>query len=497
MKWGKVIDERRCIGCHACTIACKAEHEVPIGVSRTFVKQVEHGVFPAVHRSFQVTRCNQCEDAPCVEICPTGAMHQRPDGIVDFNRKTCIGCKACIAACPYDAIYIDPESHSAEKCNFCTHRIDVGLAPPCVTVCPTGAIIVGDLNDPASQVAKLVAQEPIMVRRPEKGTRPKVFYVQGDSPTLDPLAAADLGALPTVAAPWLKGGSSPGESSAAAILSYTNHTKPPWDWRVSAYSWAKAVGGGAFVMAALGALFADIGGGRFGWDVGVIAVSAAFTALAGLLLIADLSHPERFYVIFLRPRMQSWLVRGALLISAFSVLLAAALGAELTGSEWGTTPLRWTGVAVGSAMVVYTAFLFNQAAGRDLWQDPLLPFHTLVRGALAGGAVLAMLTLPFVLQTGDVAWIRWTIGIAAGAHLAGFVSMEIMPRPTAHAARAARNLTRGAWAGFHWGGLALTLGGVLLALFTDALAPGGAAVLLGLLASEHAYVQAGQSVPLK
>ena len=154
IKWGKVIDQNRCIGCHACTVACKQEHSVPLGVTRTYVKQVELGVFPNPQRQFQVTRCNQCNNPPCVAACPTTAMYRRPDGIVDFDRDRCIGCKACIAACPYDAIYIDPESHTAEKCNFCTNRIDIGLEPACVVVCPTQAILVGDMNDPDSQVSR-------------------------------------------------------------------------------------------------------------------------------------------------------------------------------------------------------------------------------------------------------------------------------------------------------------------------------------------------------
>ena len=185
MKWAKVIDQRRCIGCHACTIACKSENEIPSGVTRTFVKQVESGNFPAVERHFQVTRCNQCNNPPCVEACPTSAMYQRTDGIVDFNKSVCIGCKACIAACPYDAIFINPEDEAAEKCNFCAHRIDVGLEP----ACPTEAILIGDLNDSSSAVARAVAREPVTVRRPEKGTRPKLFYSGAHQATLDPLAA--------------------------------------------------------------------------------------------------------------------------------------------------------------------------------------------------------------------------------------------------------------------------------------------------------------------
>src|SRR5215207_5773784 len=134
-QWGKVIDHTRCIGCHACTTACKSENEVPLSVTRTYVKHVDVGEFPQTRRAHQVTRCNQCAHAPCVAACPTSAMFKRADGIVDFDKAICIGCKACMAACPYDAIFINPEDHSAEKCNFCAHRIDMQLEPACVVVC--------------------------------------------------------------------------------------------------------------------------------------------------------------------------------------------------------------------------------------------------------------------------------------------------------------------------------------------------------------------------
>ena len=125
IQWAKVIDHTRCIGCHACTTACKSENLVPLSVTRTYVKHVDVGVFPQARRAHQVTRCNQCAHAPCVTACPTAAMFKRADGIVDFDKSICIGCKACMAACPYDAIFINPEDHSAEKCNFCAHRIDM------------------------------------------------------------------------------------------------------------------------------------------------------------------------------------------------------------------------------------------------------------------------------------------------------------------------------------------------------------------------------------
>jgi Fe-S-cluster-containing dehydrogenase component len=137
MRYGFALDQRTCIGCHACTVACKTEHQVPVGQFRTWVKYVDKGTYPSSTREFGVMRCNHCTDAPCIQICPTGALFKRPDGIVDFDNEACIGCKSCMQACPYDAIYIDEDTHTAAKCNMCAHRIDQGLEPACVVVCPT------------------------------------------------------------------------------------------------------------------------------------------------------------------------------------------------------------------------------------------------------------------------------------------------------------------------------------------------------------------------
>ena len=106
--YGFVINNKTCIGCHACTVACKSEHDVPIGVNRTHVKYIETGTYPDSTREFSVHRCNHCEDSPCTTICPTTALFTRSDGIVDFDDERCIGCKSCMQACPYDALYIDP-----------------------------------------------------------------------------------------------------------------------------------------------------------------------------------------------------------------------------------------------------------------------------------------------------------------------------------------------------------------------------------------------------
>jgi len=133
-RWAMVMDLRRCIGCSACTVACKAENDVPLGSFRTWVKYVEHGEFPDVRRSFAVLRCNQCTDAPCVTICPVRALQKRPDGIVDIDPAACIGCKACMQGCPYDALYLNDATGTAEKCHFCAHRTERGLAPACAVI---------------------------------------------------------------------------------------------------------------------------------------------------------------------------------------------------------------------------------------------------------------------------------------------------------------------------------------------------------------------------
>jgi Fe-S-cluster-containing dehydrogenase component len=188
MNYGFVIDNRKYIGCHACSTACKSENEVPLGVYRTWVKYVETGVYPNNRRHFQVTCCNHCANPPCVRICPTEAMYQRDDGIVEFDNSVCIGCKACMQACPYDAIYIDPETNTAAKCHYCAHRTDIGLKPASAVVCPEHAIIAGDIDDPESEIGRILAREDVTVRKPEQGTAPKLFYIEGHDVVLHPTA---------------------------------------------------------------------------------------------------------------------------------------------------------------------------------------------------------------------------------------------------------------------------------------------------------------------
>ncbi|MET0622670.1 MAG: 4Fe-4S dicluster domain-containing protein [Pyrinomonadaceae bacterium] len=515
-QWGKVLDQTRCIGCHACTTACKSENLVPLGVTRTYVKHVDVGAWPQARRAHQVTRCNQCAHAPCVAACPTSAMFKRPDGIVDFDKRICIGCKACMAACPYDAIFINPEDHSAEKCNFCAHRIDSGLEPACVVVCPTEAIVVGDMNDPASRIGAYVGREALDVRRPEKETLPKVFYKGAHQATLDPLAArrpeGDLfmwSEQKTGSDTVNSGNPSFPNSSAAALLAYDVPHSIPWDWRVSLYTWTKGIAAGVYLVAALlhfysfalavSAAGADwtrnapwnlyAGGPLWLWVAPVL--SGVFLAVTGALLIWDLEHPERFYLIFTRPQWRSWLVKGAFIIAGYSLVLALHFVAGLAGNAGLPALLVIAGVPLGVLTAVYTAYLFAQAKARDLWQNPLLPPHLLVQALLLGSAAL----IPFALwlEPDAVGPLAWTLGLSSLVHLLMVWGEVTLTHPTAHARLAVWEMTRGRYAAFFWAGVALVLASVFAPWLGLAAVP---PALVGLALHEHAYVQAGQAVPL-
>jgi Fe-S-cluster-containing dehydrogenase component len=500
-RWVKVLDQDKCIGCHACTTACKSENEVPLGVTRTFVKSAEVGTFPQVRRAFQVTRCNQCTDAPCVTACPTQAMYRRPDGIVDFDKTICIGCKACIAACPYDAIFINPEDHSAEKCNMCAHRLDVGLEPACVTVCPTEAILVGDLNDPDSKVAEIINREAVTVRRPEKGTRPGLFYKGAHEATLDPLAARrpDGGLLA-----WATqdGGHDPAgagrghpeqaNSSAEALLSYDIGHRAPWGWRVSLYTWTKGIAAGGLLVPLILVL-----AGRLSWGSPVARWAApglalAFLVITGVLLIWDLKHPLRCYLIFTRHHWRSWLVRGSFIIAGYGGAAAVYLLGSLAGSVTLRQVAAGFAIPMAVATAVYTAYLFAQARARDLWQSALLAPHLAVQAVLAGAAAI----VPFAAWLGPPSAARAAeilLGAAAGTHVLLAAAEITTAHPTEHARRAAHAMTGGRYAGYFWPGLALAAISLAAPWIGVVAAP---CALAGLLAHEHAYVQAGQSVPL-
>jgi len=506
VRYGFVVDNRKCIGCHACSVACKAENQVPLGVFRTWVKSVETGRYPGTRRYFQVTRCNHCDNPPCVAICPVGAMYRRRDGIVDFDPWRCIGCKACYQACPYDAIYTDPDRGTAAKCHYCAHRVDFGMEPACVVACPVHALLAGDLDDPESEVFRALRAEPVRVRRPECATMPKLFYVAAEEAAIAPAGARHVGSYlfatvnPAMDGAGLHGAALSGAStSPGAVVAYDVEHERPWAWQVPAYIWAKSVSTGILFVPALARLFQGAKlSGRL--ETVLSLAGLVFMALTVALLISDLSRPERFLNVIRMPQARSWVARGSFCLIAYGALTGCLFVSSLAGAGDLSSVLLWLTVAAGVPATVYTAFLFRQCRGRDLWQTPLLPLHLLAQCVVASSASLALVPGRFgltpELRRAAVA------GLAAGllVHaLAGLWEL-VVPHGTVGARRAAGLVTKGAFRTTFWGGAAAVGCGVpavLLAVGTTS-APlvglSGAAALVGLLAFEWCFVMAGQGV---
>ncbi|MGH2830979.1 MAG: NrfD/PsrC family molybdoenzyme membrane anchor subunit, partial [Actinomycetota bacterium] len=497
---------------HACTVACKMENDVPLGVFRTWVKYIEKGTFPDAKRYFSVLRCNHCDDAPCVNICPTTALYKRDDGIVDFDNSVCIGCQACMQACPYDALYIDPVNDTAAKCNFCAHRVEVNLEPACVIVCPTHAIIAGDLDDPLSEISRFTSRVETQVRAPEQGTGPNVYYAGADETALDPTQVAQPDSYMWTELNLLDGQLQPrlNEADARARVSYDVEHPMPWGWKVTAYLWTKSIAAGAAVLAVVAMLMGNHWPTLLTWVAP--GVSLAMTAITGVLLVIDLKRPERFWMLLVKGNTRSWLVRGAYVLLAYGGLLTLWLGARIFDWPGVVDAVRWPAIPIGALAAAYTGWLFGQAEGRDLWQSPLLAWVLVAQAAVAGAASLLLAGL-FVergahdvltaVREGQVRLFLVRVLVAAAALWAAMAVVEFSGHTTVHARKAARNMLRGPYAQLFWTGVALgivaPIGLGAAALVADSLAPaiaGSIMALGGLLFYEHAFVKAGQSIPL-
>ncbi len=540
MKYGFVIDNRKCIGCHACTTACKSEHDVPIGVFRTWVKQVEKGDFPHTRRVFSVMRCNHCTDAPCVEICPVEALYFRPDGIVDFDKNRCIGCKSCMQACPYDALYIDPETHTAAKCNYCAHRVDIGLEPACVNVCPEHAIISGDMDNSSSEISQLLGREQVTVRKAEKGTNPNLFYINGDYASLNPTstekpnitmwgeqtrgvghfaknteklafegndlvtaAMENNGSATTVKE--LK--STEGGFKSVDVLMGKNrrvYDAPNkgllWGWEVSTYVWTKAIAAGAFLIPFL-AVFLNkvdsVSNETWLWGIGI---SMVFLILTTVFLIKDLDQPMRFFYVLLRPQWKSWLVRGGYSLTLFGGLLSLLGVSILFDLGIPVLPLLWTTAALAVLTAIYTAFLFAQAKGRDFWQSPTLVLHMLVHSIMAGAAAFGLVEMLTGSTLIGNEFLSNCLLVGIAFNLLTITAELVTTHPTADAKTVVNMITTGRYSKLFWTGVILVgnvLPFALLIAGMDGLLPlAGVLVLLGIYFTEKIWVEAPQNVQL-
>jgi Fe-S-cluster-containing dehydrogenase component/formate-dependent nitrite reductase membrane component NrfD len=502
--YGFVIDLRKCIGCHACTIACKAEHDIPIGVNRCWVKTVEKGTFPDTQRLFFPVLCNQCEEAPCVKICPTNALYKRPDGIVDLNGEACIGCRACMAACPYDQLFIDPNTRTAEKCNFCANRVENELQPACVSVCPTDCRIFGDLDDHESRVSAIVQRESIMVRKPEKGTGPKVFYLGADEAAIRPELAAQ---------PFLfregkvllrpLGAATPDPARPGhPRVDYDIPHRKPWGLDLVIYLLTKGISTGALMLSALLWMLGDR---SVLVALGGPVISLLFTIITAIVLVIDLEKPQRFLMILTRPNWTSWLARGAFLLMAHGAIAGLWIFIQFGGYPALLSWLAPIAFVVALSATAYTGFLFAQGLARDLWQGPHSTIDLVAQAIAEGSAALLVFSFFTGGEAETIRALALALALASLAHLAILVLEHLLtPSPTVHHELAVRAVRSGPYSALFWIG-ALGMGGlapvVAVWLASTAgfslgiLVPASLIALVGCLAWEYIWVEAGQSVP--
>ncbi len=505
---------------------------MPIGVNRTHVKYIEKGTFPNSTREFSVHRCNHCADAPCVEICPTTALHTRADGIVDFDNDRCIGCKSCMQACPYDALYIDPNSNTAAKCNYCAHKVDYGYEPACVVVCPVEAIVSGDLDDTNSKIAQLVANEETMTRKPEKMTDPNLYYVNATSEMLNAtatdrnpdylwseqskgvghyakfaeerLAESDTENLLVQLA--MENSAKTGkhidhraiDSVAKEIQDnvdqqearrvYDSPSKGVlWGWEVPAYVWTKAIATGTFLMMAIWQLFwGELSASSE--STGLI-ISLIFMGLTGGFLVKDLDRPDRFLYVLLRPQWKSWLVKGAYIITIFGGLVTLKLLGQLISfpTEW----IWWVGGIFAILGAIYTAFLFAQARARDLWQTPVQSaIHMLVHAVMMGSLAMMVIAPESILNMSEI--LSWGIFI----NVLLILKEILFPHDTHDTKEAVRMMTKGYYSKYFWGGIVTgnLIPAVLIIFGLPIIA--GVLALVGIFLTEYVRIRVPQMIPL-
>tara|TARA_B100000686_G_C16664533_1_gene902846 strand:- start:198 stop:1322 length:1125 start_codon:yes stop_codon:yes gene_type:complete len=337
-------------------------------------------------------------------------------------------------ACPYDALYIDPNKGTAAKCNYCAHRIENSYEPACVIVCPTESIISGDLDDPTSKISEIVASQNTTVRKPDSGAIPNVYYIEASEEMLDPGATdvtgygmwtdqafgvghfakyaesrmdeADTQSMIVQLALEKKARKAAprdqaiirdvmerlSDDSGSAKRSYDQPSKGIlWGWEVSAYIWTKAISSGVYLVAVLAMLAGVVEMDERLWTM-TIATAIFFLGLTGVLLVIDLDRPERFLYVMLRPNWDSWLVKGAYVLAGYGAILAASgaiivldLEPDLLGY------LAILGLPLAILTGTYTAWLFKQAKGRSWSDDPNLAARFLIETLVAGVAVFFLI----------------------------------------------------------------------------------------------------------
>jgi len=395
------------------------------------------------------------------------------------------------------------------------------------------------MDNSDSEIAQLLAREQLQVRKPEKNTRPKLFYIEGDEAVLTPALAPPRSdymwssqSEPVGHGRKTLTGSAESHSGNDNILStllekpeallssstLTQRRRPlttllesaqrvydvpsegvMWRWEVPAYIWTKAIAAGTILVPFLTSGFGLSTPSTATYWAGVL-MGLLFLSVTGALLVLDLDRPDRFLSVLLRPQWRSWLVRGAYIITVYGVLLGLWLMGGILGANTVLSFLHWPLIVLAALTAIYTAFLFAQAKGRDFWQSPGLALHMLGHAFVAGSAALFLLSfLVPAMGTDRLLLARALFGSLIFS--LGVLAFELItPHATADAHRAGRMITRGAFAPLFWGGvvgiglifpLILLVSGSLFLIAVAALLS-----LFGLFLNEHIWVRAPQLIPL-
>ncbi len=441
-RWAIVADLNRCVGCQTCTAACKHSNATAPGIQWRKVLDVEAGVYPNVRRAFVPVGCMHCEDPPCLDVCPSTATDKREDGIVTIDYDLCIGCAYCAVACPYQARSRNDQVSSAygkkamrhevlredpgrigvaQKCTFCVERIDQGLAngmvpgidaaatPACVGSCIADALHFGDVDDPTSNVSKLLDENRHFRMHEDLGTGPGFFYLWDKLRDDDkPIEEAAMITAPT------------GSDAVGPV-----HQKS-WDWRAAANFILGGTGSGLFVAAGVGALA----------GVGIslpVLVALALVAFGLFFVWLEIGRPWRFINVYFHVR-RSWMTREA--IAALPLF-----GFGLAGVVSASMPLLFAGAICGLIFVYCQARILLAAKGIPAWRHPLIVPLMVITGLAEGLGLFAIfavfadversvmqalaLGLPALIGLRHLAWRTYRHDLGAqGAPTATFKALD-------------------------------------------------------------------------
>lgn len=400
-RWGMVIDVNRCVGCQTCTIACKHWNDTLPDVQWRRVIDVEEGEYPNVERLFLVTGCQHCAEPPCVPVCPTGATMQREDGLVTMDYDVCIGCGYCAVSCPYQARTIAHEIEGyyedaitqqeervfdpgrigvAQKCTFCSDRVDSGLAkgltpgvapdatPACAAACIASAITFGDYNDPMSNVSQLTRENPAFQMHRELGTDPQIKYlyttpaVPGRETDEDDVDDERL--------------SDPENPLVGKLQRF-------WDWR-AAMNWIFGGIGSGFVFWLW--IVSLSGGITPPLHAGLNLLGGAVIAVGLFFVFLKIGRKLRFWRAVSRPQT-SWMTRELYVVPLFGLAVLGGLVAPQQG-VFAIAGLAALGFLFCQAMIL------GRARGIPAWRHPLIPWLILGSGLHEGlGLLVVVLAL--------------------------------------------------------------------------------------------------------